>query len=69
MQIADELLELSYNNEARRAFSSWYEIMDYMMPNCKITSEAYELLEMWCEKVDDTEERAKLLVQLTQYDE
>ncbi|MBQ8249700.1 MAG: hypothetical protein IJY93_07470 [Clostridia bacterium] len=69
LQIADELLELSYNNEARRAFSSWYEIMDYMMPNCKITSEAYELLEMWCEKVDDTEERAKLLVQLTQYDE
>lgn len=68
LQVADELIELSYNNEARRAFSSWYEIMDYMMPNCEITSEAYELLEMWCEKVDDTEERAKLLVQLTKYD-
>lgn len=37
------------------------------MPNCKITNEAYELLEMWCEKVDDIEERAKLSIRMLEF--
>lgn len=67
LQTADELIELCYNNVARRVTSSWYEFMDYLMPNCKITNEAYELLEMWCEKVDDIEERAKLSIRMLEF--
>ena len=66
LQTADELLQLTYDNVARNIISSWYEIMDHIMPNCKIANEAYELLEMWCEKTEDVEERAKLLIQLTE---
>ena len=47
---------------------SWYEIMSNVMPSFKeISSDAYDLLELWCDKVEDTEERAKLILQLTEY--
>lgn len=64
---ANELLELLFNNPYRE--DSWYRIMDDSMPwsDCEITTEAYELLEMWCEKVEDEEERAKLAIKMLNY--
>ena len=64
LQLADELLELLYNNTYKE--DTWYEIMDHAMPryDSKITSEAYELLEIWCDKVQNKEERAKLSIQM-----
>ena len=62
----DELLQMVYDNPNKR--DSWYEIMSNVMPSFKeISSDAYDLLELWCDKVDDTEERAKLILQLTEY--
>lgn len=66
--VANELLELLYNNPYRE--DSWYNIMDNSMPwadRCEITTEAYELLEMWCDKVEDEEERAKLSIKMLEY--
>ncbi len=63
LQLADELLNLLYNNKYKE--DTWYKIMDYAMPrdDSDITSEAYELLEIWCDKVQNKEERAKLSIQ------
>jgi len=66
LSLADELLQMVYDNPNKR--DSWYEIMSNVMPSFKeISSDAYDLLELWCDKVDDTEERAKLILQLTEY--
>ena len=32
-----------------------------------ITSEAYELLEMWCDKVKNDKERAKLSIKMMEF--
>lgn len=66
--VANELLDLLYNNPYRK--DSWYRIMDNSMPwadRCEITEEAYELLETWCDKVEDEEERAKLSIKMLNY--
>ncbi len=66
LALADELLQMVYDNPNKR--DSWYEIMSNVMPSFKeISSDAYDLLELWCDKVEDTEERAKLILQLTEY--
>ena len=66
LALADELLQMVYDNPNKR--DSWYEIMSNVMPSFKeISNDTYELLELWCDKVEDTEERAKLLLQLTEY--
>ncbi len=66
LSLADELLQMVYDNPNKR--DTWYEIMSNIMPRFKeISSDAYELLELWCDKVEDTEERAKLTLQLTEY--
>lgn len=62
---ADELLHLLYNNKYRS--DNWYKIMDATIPNKRdgeITPEAYELLEIWCDKVDNKNNRAKLSIRL-----
>lgn len=66
--VANELLELLFSNPYRA--DSWYSIMDNSLPwanNCEITQEAYELLEIWCGKVEDEEERAKLAIKMLDY--
>ena len=66
--VANELLELLYNNPYRN--DSWYDIMEMSMPwahECQITTEAYDLLEIWCDKVEDEEERAKLSIKMLEY--
>lgn len=66
--VANELLELLYTSKYRK--DSWHNIMEESMPlpfMCKLTSDAYELLEMWCDKVDDEEERAELSVKMLGY--
>ena len=66
LALADELLQMVYDNPNKR--DSWYEIMSNVMPSFKgISNDAYDLLELWCDKVEDTEDRAKLLLQLTEY--
>lgn len=66
LALADELLQMVYDNPNKR--DSWYEIMSNVMPSFKeISNDAYELLELWCDKVEDDEERAKLVLQLTEY--
>lgn len=68
LEMADELLQLLYNNPYRN--DSWYEIMDSVMPYAgdgEITNEAYDLLEMWCDKVANEEERAKLSIKMLDY--
>lgn len=64
LQIADDLLNLLYYNSYKK--ESWFEIMDCAIPHddSDITSEAYELLEMWCDKVKNKEERAKLSIKM-----
>lgn len=67
LQIADELLELLHSNPYKE--DSWYEVMDRVMPrsNTEISSEAYELLEMWCDKVKNDKERAKLSIKMMEF--
>ena len=66
LALADELLQMVYDNRYKR--DTWYEIMRYVMPRFKeISNDAYDLLELWCDKVEDTDERAKLVLQLTEY--
>ena len=66
LSVADELLQMVYDNPNKK--DSWYEIMSDVMPSFKgISNDAYEFLELWCDKVENTEERAKLILQLTEY--
>lgn len=64
---ADELLNLLYLNPYKK--QTWYEVMENAMPrrDSEITSDAYELLEMWCDKVKNIEERAKLSVKMIDF--
>ena len=65
---ANELLDLVYNNPYKA--DSWYEIIDNCMPwssSWNPNENALELLEMWCDKVEDEEERAKLSIKLLKY--
>ena len=67
LQIADELLGLLHSNPYKE--DSWYKVMDRVMPrrDADITSEAYELLEMWCDKVKNDKERAKLSIKMMEF--
>lgn len=67
LQIADELLGLLYSNPYKE--DGWYEVMDRVMPSsdADITNEAYELLEMWCDKVKNDKERAKLSIKMMEF--
>lgn len=69
LRAAEELLSLVYRNKHRN--SSWYEVMDEIIPNdpedMVVTEQAYELLEMWCDKVEEREERAKLSIKMMAY--
>ncbi len=65
---ANELLELVYNNPYKE--DSWYKIIDNCMPlsdRWEPNENAIELLEMWCDKVEDEEERAKLSIKMLEY--
>lgn len=69
LQAADELLSLVYNNKYKN--DSWYVILDNIIPDnpndLEVTDEAYELLDMWCDKVTDQEDRAKLSIKMMEY--
>ena len=65
MQSADELLQLVYDNKNRK--TSWYGVMKHSMPYRQISDDAYEFLEMWCDKVDDQQERAMLSLKMMDY--
>lgn len=67
VSFANELLQLLYNNPYKE--KSWYYIMDDIMPteNNDLSNETYELLEMWCDKVENEEERAKLSIKMLDY--
>lgn len=68
LQGADELFSLTFKNKYRN--SSWYDMMERILEiayKIEITEEAYELLEMWCDKVKDKEERANLSIKLLEY--
>lgn len=64
---ANELLQLLYNNPYKE--KNWYHIMDDIMPSTdnELSNETYELLEMWCDKVVNEEERAKLSIKMLDY--
>ena len=69
LQLADELLSMVYNNKNKE--NSWYEILDDIIPadpeDLQVSEEAYELLERWCDKVTDAEERAKLSIKMMEF--
>lgn len=68
LQTVDEILNLVYNNKYKQ--NSWYNIMECVIPDddeTQVTEEALELLEMWCDKITDVEERAKLNLKLMEY--
>ena len=66
LDFADELLNLLYNNQNRS--DRWYIVMYCSMPREQnITFEAYELLEKWCNKVTNVEERTKLIAKMVKY--
>ena len=65
LQNADELLQLVYDNKFRK--ESWYSVMNHLMPYCQISDDAYELLEVWCDKVEDQKQRAMLSVKMMDY--
>ena len=69
LQTADELLSLVYKNKYKD--NTWYQIMDDIIPedadDLEVTEEAYELLEKWCDKVTDREERAKLSIKMMEF--
>lgn len=66
LQTADELLQMVYENPYKN--SDWYSIMDRVMDGIEVlTEDGYELLELWCEKVDTKSERAKLSVRMLEF--
>ena len=68
LQLADELLQLLYLNKYRE--NSWYDIVYRSMSllrDTDVSAEAYELLEAWCDKVTDAEERAKLSIRMMEF--
>ena len=66
-QLANELLQLLYDNPYKE--KSWYYIMDEIMPysDSDISEDVYELMEMWCDKVESEEERAELRIKMLDY--
>lgn len=68
LTLADELLQLLYLNQYRE--DSWYEVIDRSMSGLDeddVSAEAYELLDVWCDKVTDAEERAKLSIRMMEF--
>lgn len=67
LNLANELMQLLYENYNKDI--NWYEIMDRILTytDKNISNEAYELLEMWCDKVENEEERAKLSIKMLDY--
>lgn len=65
LQSADELLQLVYDNKNRK--TSWYGVMNHSMPYYQISDDAYEFLEIWCDKVEDQQQRAMLSVKMMDY--
>ena len=69
LTLTNELLDLLYNNSTMRQSWPWETIMFWSISfleeyTNKISEEAFDLLNMWCEKVEDEEERAELMVKL-----
>ncbi|MFG6378362.1 MAG: hypothetical protein K1W19_08625 [Lachnospiraceae bacterium] len=67
IQLANELLQLLYDNP--NIDWTWYHVMCEVLPyNCdNMDDEMYELLEIWCDKVENEEERAKLSIKMLNY--
>lgn len=66
VKLANELFELLYNNHYKE--KTWYEIMeDVISYHENISNDMYDLLEMWCDKVENEEERAKLSIKMLDY--
>lgn len=67
-ELANDLLILSYNNKYRR--TSFYQILEGVVeyhPDETMTTEAFELLMKWIEKVSNKQERAKLNLAMLNY--
>ncbi len=67
IQVVNELLQLLYDNPY--IDWSWHRVMEEVLPySCdNMDDEMYELLEMWCDKVENEEERAKLSIKMLDY--
>ena len=65
LQVADELIQLVYENPNRK--TSWYGVMKHLRPYRQISDDAYEFLEVWCDKVDDKQERTMLSLKMMEY--
>lgn len=66
LQVVDEILQSIYDNPEK--VDTWFDIMSAIMPHShRITREAYDFLDMWCDKVDTKAERAKLSVRMLDY--
>ena len=66
--LADELLQLLYLNQYKE--NSWYDVIYRSMSQLRdkdVSNEAYELLDAWCDKVTDAEERAKLSIKMMEF--
>ena len=67
IELANELLDLQYNNSTKREM--WFQVMNWCLVilndyTSSISEEAFDLLDMWCSKVEDEEERAALITKL-----
>lgn len=67
LTLANELMQLLYENYNKDM--NWYKIMDRILTytDKNISNEAYELLEIWCDKVESEEEKAKLSIKMLDY--
>lgn len=66
IQTVNELLQLLYDNPNIK--QNWYRIMSDVLPYSRnMDNEMYELLDMWCDKVESEEERAKLSIKMLDY--
>ncbi len=66
LSIANELLELAYNNKYREW--TFYNVLDSVIPyEGSITQEAFDLLTMWIEKINNKQEKAKLNLKMIDF--
>lgn len=67
LTLTNELMQLLYENYNKDI--SWYETMNRILTytDKNISNEAYELLDIWCDKVESEEERAKLSIKMLDY--
>lgn len=62
LNTADDLLMLLFENKNRR--SSWYKIINYLLPEHYLSDCEFEFWDKWCNKAKSIEERAALNVQI-----